>query len=376
MRQCTRCLLPETHDSIAFDESGVCNICRQAERKTTIDWGSRRRMLDRLVESYAHAGRYDCIVPFSGGKDSVYQLRFVVKELGLKPLVVRFNHQGFRPLVTENNRRVLSQLGVDAVELSPNPQLVRRLMLEGLRANGDFCWHCHQGIFSTALRAALFFGVKLVIFGESPSEYTSYCAPEEVQELDEALFSRLVDTGLKVDEMAAAVSDEFEARELDLFRFPSRESLNDAGIHAIWLGNYVPWDTGKNVEIIKRDLGWKGQSVEGVPPEYDYEKIECRWQGIRDWCKYVKRGYGRTAHLVAIDIRRGRIDQKRGRELISAYDGKVPSSLGRFLDEVGMSEATFYKMLRPHIVKPWQFDLSEHPVGPPLPDMDEWGTLC
>ena len=42
-------------------------------------------------------------------------------------------------------------------------------------------------------------------------------------------------------------------------------------------------------EIIKKELGWKGDEVENVPPEYDYEKIECYMQGVRDYIKYLKR---------------------------------------------------------------------------------------
>ena len=54
MKYCTRCVLPDTHESIKFDEEGVCNICRQAEKKhTDIDWDARRKMLDDIC---------DCIV--------------------------------------------------------------------------------------------------------------------------------------------------------------------------------------------------------------------------------------------------------------------------------------------------------------------------
>jgi hypothetical protein len=56
--------------------------------------------------------------PYSGGKDSVFQLWYIVKELGLKPLVVRYNHWGYRPLVDDNNTKVFKQLGVDVVELT------------------------------------------------------------------------------------------------------------------------------------------------------------------------------------------------------------------------------------------------------------------
>lgn len=43
MRYCTKCVLPDTHETIQFDEGGVCNICQQAERKhTAINWAERQ----------------------------------------------------------------------------------------------------------------------------------------------------------------------------------------------------------------------------------------------------------------------------------------------------------------------------------------------
>ena len=63
-------------------------------------------------------------------------------------------------------------------------------------------------------------------------------------------------------------------------------------MRSVCLGSYIPWDVKQQVEIIQRELGWQGDAVEGVPPEYDYEKIECFMQGVRDYLKFLKRGYG------------------------------------------------------------------------------------
>ena len=44
LKRCKRCHLPETYETIEFDASGVCNICRSAEHKQgSIDWAERRR---------------------------------------------------------------------------------------------------------------------------------------------------------------------------------------------------------------------------------------------------------------------------------------------------------------------------------------------
>ena len=75
LKRCNGCNLPETYETIEFDVKGVCNVCRQKEFKdTVIDWSGRKQQLDALIEEYRGKHAYDCIVPFSGGKDSTFTL--------------------------------------------------------------------------------------------------------------------------------------------------------------------------------------------------------------------------------------------------------------------------------------------------------------
>jgi tRNA(Ile)-lysidine synthase TilS/MesJ len=93
LKRCSKCVLPETHETIMFDNCGVCSVCRQQEHKQeVVNWNEKKEELDKLVESYRGKYDYDCIVPFSGGKDSTWTLHYLVEEYGLKPLVVRFDH--------------------------------------------------------------------------------------------------------------------------------------------------------------------------------------------------------------------------------------------------------------------------------------------
>jgi len=70
MKRCGRCGLPETYETIEFDKFNVCNICRQTEyKKDKIDWNKRKLMFEELVDEHRGKQDYDCIVPFSGGKD-------------------------------------------------------------------------------------------------------------------------------------------------------------------------------------------------------------------------------------------------------------------------------------------------------------------
>ena len=373
MKRCTRCLTKETVDTIAFDEFGVCSVCRQVEfKKEKIDWAARGVQLQAMINRHKGNGNYDCVVPFSGGKDSVFQLWYIVKKLGLKPLVLRYNHWGYRPLVAENNTSVFKQLGVDVVEMTTSFHVVRELMLESLKRRGDFCWHCHTGIYAGVMHMALRFETPLIFWGESTAEYHSWYTFEEMEEVDEKRFNRLMNQGMTADDMFEFLQGRVERRDLWMFDYPKRKDLIKLKVESICLGNYIEWNTKAQVEIIKRELGWKGQDVEGVPPQYDYEKIECTFQGMRDYAKFVKRGYGRTNHLATIDIRNGELGREKALALEAQYDGKRPASIDWFLNILQISESEFYDILDKHQVHPWQFDPATVETGPVMHDMAHW----
>ena len=225
------------------------------------------------------------------------------------------------------------------------------------------------------MQIAVKFNIPLVIWGESSSEYRSYHTAEELEEFDEIAFNEMINLGIDADKMYELLKGEVSKRDLMAFKFPTKEELSKLGAKAIYLGNYVKWHTKNQVEIIKRELGWQGQDVEGIPPIYDYEKIECRWQGIRDYCKYIKRGHGRTNHLACIDIRNGEMDRELGLSLSLQYDGKRPASLDDFLAILDITEDEFERMLLSNAVTDWGFKHNELENGPILHDMACWPDL-
>jgi hypothetical protein len=127
VRYCGHCLMPDTRPRIGIDADGICNACRNAEEKQAIDWPARREEFLRLLEqSRPREGAYDCVVPWSGGKDSsaiAHRLKF---EFGMNPLLVTFspllpNETGAR------NRELLIQQGFDHIFVRPNQKVSRAL---------------------------------------------------------------------------------------------------------------------------------------------------------------------------------------------------------------------------------------------------------
>lgn len=377
MRECTRCLTKETADTITFDAEGVCGVCRNVEKKFdgTMDWSKRRAELDVIVEkAKARNDQYDCIIPASFAKDSTFQILFAVRDLGLRPLIVRYNHWHYRPGNEENMARTLKQLGCDFVDFRVNWKIVREMTREAILRRGDGCVHCHLGVSAVPVQMALKFKIPLLLFGESLAEYQQFGYTMDGYELwDEERYNRAMSMGLRPEDFWEFVKDRgFDRRDLKPFEYPPRAEVEALGLRAICLGNYIQWDTKAQVRRIQGELGWEGDVVEGIPTQFNYEKVECFSQGIRDWSKYVKRGYGRTNHLANIAIRHGHMTRAEGDALQLEHDGKRPQSATKFLEHIGMTEEEFTTIMRTHAVDPWDDAGRNYETGEALHDIDAW----
>ncbi len=379
MKKCNKCGLPETYETIEFNETGVCNICTQSVFKSNeIDWSSRKKMLDELIAKYKGKYDYDCIVPFSGGKDSTYTLNYLVKEYGLKPLVVQFDHGFMRPQLLKNNENTFKKLGVDVHKFTPKWSIVKKLMFESLMRKGDFCWHCHTGIFAYPMHVAIQTKTPLVLWGEPSSEYTAYYDyhDNEIELVDETRFNRFVNLGITAEDMIGMIDrdgDKVDPRDMKPFTYPDMRELKRLKYHSVCLGSFIPWDVKSNTKIIMNDLNWKGDQVEGMPrDEYPYEKIECHLQGVRDYIKFLKRGYSRVSQMTALDLRHGRIDKSSADKMVLEFEGRRPPSLDIFLGYLGISEDEFNEIVLKTVVPPFTPDFSSIEKSPKTHDFDSW----
>ena len=270
-------MLPETYETFDFDNKGVCNVCNNYNVKLEkIDWTKRMKKFRELTDQFKDKYEYDCIVPFSGGKDSTFVLYEIVKTHNLKPLVVTFDHGFFRKKHLENNERTLKILGVDQIIFKPDMKIVGMLMLESLIRKGDFCWHCHTGIFAYPMQIAVKFKIPLLIWGESNAEYTGYYDfdPEKISEQDEEAFNRYINLGITAEDMLGFLKDKkLKERDLQPYKYPNLRDLKKIGYKSLQYGNFVKWDPVKQTEIIKRELGWKEDEVEGLPEDFGWKNL-------------------------------------------------------------------------------------------------------
>ena len=274
-----------------------------------------------------------------------------------------------------NIEKTLKILGTDYLVFRPNMRVVGKLMLESFKRKGDFCWHCHSGVFAYPMQIAVKFNVPLIIWGESSAEYTGYYNYDEefLEERDEVSFNRYVNLGINAEDMHEFINDGIITdRDLSPYKYPKLRELKKIGYKSICYGSFINWDPVRQTKLIQKELGWKMDQVEGLAPDFWMEKIECKVNGIRDWLKYIKRGFGRTAQSVAREIRKGKLTKEKGRILIEKYHAKKPQSLKYFLKIMNLSEKEFMKIALKHQISPWKYDETVVTEDKKLHDQDQW----
>ncbi|MBL8001712.1 MAG: hypothetical protein JNL05_07120 [Flavobacteriales bacterium] len=125
IRRCSKCLLPETFPYISYDGKGVCNYCHSYKPKgLKVD---KRPQFEEVLKKYRrNDGKQDCIVAFSGGRDSSYGLHLLVKEFGMTPLTFTYDWGLVTDLARRNIARMTGKLGVENILVSADIRMKRR----------------------------------------------------------------------------------------------------------------------------------------------------------------------------------------------------------------------------------------------------------
>lgn len=181
LRRCTKCVLPETMPYISFDAAGVCNYCNTYTLRNV---PKPKEDLFNLVKPYRRNGQLDCIVPFSGGRDSCYGLHLIVKELGMNPVTYTYDWGMVTDLGRRNISRMCAELGVENIIIADDIDKKRKNIATNLRA---WLKSPHLGMISILTAGDKHFfrhvetvkrqtGIGLNLWGVNPLEVTHFKA--------------------------------------------------------------------------------------------------------------------------------------------------------------------------------------------------------
>lgn len=321
--------------TIHFDENGVCDACQLAERKEReIDWEARAAELKTLCDRFRrNDGSYDCLVPGSGGKDSIYAAHMMKYELGMNPLTVTWAPHIYTDWGWANHRSWIHS-GFDNYLFTPNGRIHRlltRLAVENL-------FHPFQpfilGQKNLAPKMAAMLNIPLVIYGENEAEYGNPLADAQSARRSYEYFAHGDDEDIFLGgESLASLKSDYGLTNGDLAPYmPAKpDEMEEKGIEVHYLGYYMRWHPQSCYYYAVDHANFQA-SPERTPGTYSkYNSIDDRIDDFHYYTTWVKFGLGRASYDAAQEVRSDDIERDEAVALVRRYDGEFPR---RFADEI------------------------------------------
>jgi len=182
MRRCVKCILPETFPGISFNQEGVCNFCQafKGEDNLAKQREIYRAKFENLLAKQRGRAEFDCLMSYSGGKDSTYTLDILVNKYHLRVLAFTFDNGFLSEFAFQNIRAVLEGLNADHLLVRPRFDLLKRVFrasAEGslypkktLDRASTICTSCIGIIKSIALKLAIERRIPFIAAGWSPGQ--------------------------------------------------------------------------------------------------------------------------------------------------------------------------------------------------------------
>ena len=317
-----------------LDEDGICDACKMADIKESIDWVQREKELVELLDKYRkNDGSYDCLVPGSGGKDSAYQAHVLKYKYGMNPLTVTWPPILYTPYGYQNWKNWIDS-GFDNISFNRNGKamkLLTKLSIENLL-------HPFQtfilGQKNLAPKIAAKFGIPLIFYGENEAEYGNPIADNSTSLRDKSYYSfnhlnEIYLGGVSIPELI----EKYDIKLADLMSFlpPNSEELESSNIVVHYLGYYLKWTPQEVYYYAVENTGFKARPFRTQGTYSKYNSIDDKIDDLHYYTTYIKFGIGRATYDASQEIRNKHITREEGINLVKRFDGEFPD---RYFDEV------------------------------------------
>lgn len=286
--------------TIAFDENGVCSACRYADMKKSIDWQAREQKLIELLEQ--QPGRM-CIVPGSGGKDSMFAAHVLKHKYGAHVITVTA-----APLLyTDIGRRNFDAWTRIATNILFTPHNYRERTREAF-----FTFlHPFKGFIeeqrAVGPRLSSMTGIPLVFYGECPAERGN-----DIRENDSPV--------------------------MDPRFYP--QGAPHTEVH--YLGWYLNWNSQANFYYAVDNCNFEPNEERTQGSYSKMSSIDDKLDVLHYWTTLQKFGIGRATYNACEDIRDGYMTREEGVALVKKYDQEPPTKhLDDCLAFMGITRAEF-----------------------------------
>jgi len=375
VRYCRRCVISnqrpssviefkntgdEPKPTIEFDAEGICSACRFQDRKDfAIDWNGRDRALRALCDRHrSRNGSYDCIVPGSGGKDSIVVSHALKSEYGMNPLTVTWAPHKYTEVGWRNFQHWIARF--DNLLQTPNGSVHRRL------TRLAFLNLCHPfqpfviGQRQIGPRFAALMRIPLIFYGENQAEYGNNIVENDRPTMDDRFYadraelSQVFLGGVPAEKL---VADKIVGRDdLNPYLPVDGRALREIGTEVHYFSYYRKWDPQENYYYAAEHSGFEANTERTEGSYSKYSSIDDRIDPLHYYTTYVKFGIGRATYDAAQEVRTGKLTRDEAVSLVRRYDSEFPRKYFReILDYMEIDEDQFWETIdharSPHLWK-------------------------
>jgi len=320
--------------TMAFDSDGVCDACRMAEIKNSINWEVREQELLKLLDKHRKSdGSYDCLVPGSGGKDSAYQAHVLKYKYNMNPLTVTWPPILYTDYGLKNWKNWLDS-GFDNISFYRNGRVMKlltKLSIENLL-------HPFQtfilGQKNLAPKIAAQNNIDLIFYGENEAEYGNPIADNNSSLRDKSYFSykslnEIFLGGVSVKELI----EKYDVKLNDIMSFlpPKIEDLSNKNIEVHYLGYYLKWTPQEAYYYAVENTNFKARPHRTQGTYSKYSGIDDKIDDLHFYTTFIKFGIGRATYDASQEIRNNHITREEGAALVNRFDGEFPD---RYFKEI------------------------------------------
>jgi N-acetyl sugar amidotransferase len=332
-----------------IDEEGVCDACRHADQKEAINWKVREEELVRLLDQHRrNDGAYDCLVPGSGGKDSVYQSHVLKYRYGMHPLTCTWPPTLYTDYGYHNYRTWLEVGGFDNVTFKPNGRVhttLTRLAIQNLL-------HPFQtfilGQKNLAPKIAAQYGISLIFYGENEAEYGNPLADNQTSLRDKSYFAMrdMTDVylaGVSVPDLVGKHG--LTLQDLRAYLPMPSSDLEKTSIQVHYLGYYLRWTPQESYYYAVENTGFQARPFRTEGTYSKYNSIDDKIDDLHYYTTWIKFGLGRASYDASQEIRNRHLTREEGVALVHQFDGEVPTRyFSEVMEYIGMSADEFMSL--------------------------------
>ena len=314
--------------TIAFDQEGICDACRAAEKKDLINWEDREKKLIKLLDKYrSNDGSFDCLVPGSGGKDSAYQAHILKYKYGMNPLTYTWPPIMYTDYGYENWKNWIEIGGFDNITYKPNGRVMKKLT----RLAIENIFHPFQTFFfgqkNLAPKIAAQIGIPLIFYGENEAEYGNPIADNNSSLRSKSIYAtknrdKIYLAGLTVKQLKE--EHNLTDKDLNLFMPPTIDEVTKSAIEIHYLGYYLKWTPQEVYYYATENTGFKARPFRTQGTYSKYNSIDDKIDDLHFYTTFIKFGIGRTTYDASQEIRNKHITREEGVALVKRFDGEFP----------------------------------------------------